>query len=45
MGNIYDNFGPNRYSAGDVRRQLLGMWEPVWVHDLEAEVTEAMGDH
>ena len=42
MGDIYDSFGPNHYSAEDMRRHLLGMWEPVWLHDIEAEVTEAI---
>lgn len=42
MGDIYDSFGPNHYSAEDMRRHLPGMWEPVWLHDIEAEVTEAI---
>jgi len=42
MGDIYDNFGPNHYSTEDMRRHLPGMWEPVWLHDLEVEVTEAI---
>ena len=42
MGEIYDNFGPNHYSVEDMRQRLPGMWEPVWLHDLEAEVNEAI---
>jgi salicylate hydroxylase len=42
IGNIYDSFGPNHYSAKDMRRHLPGMRKPVWIHDLEAEVTEAI---
>ena len=42
QGVIYDSFGPDHYSAGDMRRHLRGMWEPVWLHDLEADVTEAI---
>ena len=42
MGDIYDSFGPNYYSVEDMRRYLPGMWEPVWLHDIEAEVTEAI---
>ena len=42
MGDIYDSFGPNHYSVEDMRRHLPGMWEPVWFHDIEAEVTEAI---
>ena len=42
MGDIISGFGPNHYSAEDMRQHLVGMWEPVWHHDLEAEVTEAI---
>ena len=42
MGEIYDNFGPNHYSVEDMRQHLQGMWEPVWIHDIEAEVNEAI---
>ena len=42
MGDIYDSFGPNHYSAEDMRRHLSGMWEPVLFHDIEGEVTEAI---
>ena len=41
-GDIYDSFGPNHYSAKDMRRHLLEMWEAVWLHDIEAEGTEAI---
>ncbi|KAF8973500.1 salicylate hydroxylase [Flammula alnicola] len=41
-GNIYDNFGPGKYNAQDMRRHLTGLWEPVWHHDLEAEVSAAI---
>ena len=42
QGVIYDSFGPGHYSAEDMRRHLRGTWEPVWLHDLEADVTEAI---
>jgi len=42
MRDIISSFGPNHYSAEDMRQHLVGMWEPVWYHDLEAEVTEAI---
>ena len=29
-------------SAEDMRRHLKGMWEPVWIHDIEGEVTDAI---
>ena len=41
-GVLYDSFGPNHYNVEDMRRHLVGMMEPVWFHDLEAEVTEAI---
>ena len=42
QGVIYDSFGPDHYSAEDMGRYLQGTWEPVWLHDLEAEVNEAV---
>ena len=42
MGDIYDSFGPNHHNIEDIRRNMPGMYEPVWYHDLEAEVTEAI---
>ena len=41
-GIIYDSFGPGHYSAEEISRHLRGTWEPVWLHDLEADVTEAI---
>ncbi|KAF9554206.1 salicylate hydroxylase [Agrocybe pediades] len=41
-GKIYENYGPGHYDVEDMRRQMKGMWEPVWHHDLEAEVDEAI---
>ena len=41
-GVICDSFGPDHYSAEDVGRHLRGTWEPVWLHDIEADVTEAI---
>ena len=42
MGDIYDGFGPTRYSVEEMRQHLRGMYEPVWLHDIEAEVSEAI---
>ena len=42
MGYIYVSYGPNHYSAEDMRRHLKGMWEPVWIHDIEGEATDAI---
>ncbi|KAF9486322.1 salicylate hydroxylase [Pholiota conissans] len=44
MGNIYDNYGPGGYTVQGMRERLRGMWEPVWNHDLEAQVTTAIGE-
>jgi len=42
MGKIYDNYGPGHYNIEEMREHLTGMWEPVWDHDLEAEVNLAI---
>jgi len=44
MGKIYDNYGPGpgNYNTEDMRRLLTGKWEPVWHHDLKAEVDETI---
>ena len=42
LGVIYDSFGPDHYNAEDMGRHLQGTWEPVWFHDIEADVTEAI---
>lgn len=41
MGNIYDNYGENGYSAQELGEHIAGMWEDVWHHDLDQELTEA----
>ena len=42
QGVMYDSFGPDHYSAEDMRRLLPGTREYVWLHDLEADVTKAI---
>lgn len=42
MGNIYDNYGPGGFSAEEMAQRLRGMYEPVWHHDLEAQVSAAI---
>ncbi|KAF8167757.1 salicylate hydroxylase [Crassisporium funariophilum] len=42
MGNLYESFGPGKYNTEEMRHHLAGMWEPVWNHDLEAEVSRAL---
>lgn len=43
-GQIYENYGPNKYDKEKMRQHLSGIWEPVWNHDLEAQVATAMKD-
>lgn len=42
MGNIYEEFGKGHDTTEDISRRLVGMWEPVWHHDLDAEVNAAI---
>lgn len=42
MGEIYERFGANLYTAKDMQYHLSGMWEAVWHHDLEAEAETAI---
>ncbi len=42
MGNVYDNFGPGGFTGEEIRERLKGMFEPVWNHDLEAQVSTAI---
>ncbi|KAF4611487.1 hypothetical protein D9613_004134 [Agrocybe pediades] len=42
MGQIYDSYGPCLYDKQEMRAQLTGMYEPIWNHDLLAEVDSAL---
>ena len=42
VGNIYDNYGPGGYNAEDIEKRLSDMFDPVWHHDLEAQVSAAI---
>ena len=42
MGDIYDSFGLNHCTPEEMRQRLSGKWNPVWLHDIEGEVTEAI---
>lgn len=44
MGRIYENYGPSRYDIEEMQQRLAGMWEPVWRHDLESQVSLALKD-
>jgi salicylate hydroxylase len=41
-GRIYDSFGKPGCDAEWARQELVGMWEPVWNHDLRKEVDDAI---
>ncbi|KAF7359260.1 Salicylate hydroxylase [Mycena sanguinolenta] len=42
-GVVYENFGKPGYSTGDqIRGHLTGIWEPIWRHDLDADVAAAV---
>ncbi|KDR85599.1 hypothetical protein GALMADRAFT_373240 [Galerina marginata CBS 339.88] len=42
MGKISESYGQNKYDIQDMQQHIKGMWEPVWYHDLEAQVTTAL---
>ncbi|KJA28656.1 hypothetical protein HYPSUDRAFT_129090 [Hypholoma sublateritium FD-334 SS-4] len=44
MGNVYDNFGPEGFTGKEIRERLKGMFEPVWNHDLESQVSAAIAE-
>lgn len=41
-GVIYEAFGKPGYAAADMGKHLAGMWEPIWRHDLDADVASAV---
>ncbi|KAJ7702234.1 hypothetical protein B0H17DRAFT_1043306 [Mycena rosella] len=42
-GVIYEAYGkPGYESAGDMEGHLAGIWEPIWRHDLDADVASAI---
>ncbi|EKM83971.1 hypothetical protein AGABI1DRAFT_51593 [Agaricus bisporus var. burnettii JB137-S8] len=41
-GRIFDGFGKPGCDAEWARRELAGIWEPVWNHDLKQEVDEEL---
>ena len=43
-GRLYENYGPGKLDKDQMRQHLMGIWEPVWDHDLEAQVDIAMKD-
>jgi len=41
-GKTYCSYGPGGYSLEGMRRNLTGVWEPVWAYDLEATLSAAI---
>ncbi|KAF7353667.1 Salicylate hydroxylase [Mycena venus] len=42
-GAIYESFGKPGYSTGnEMEGHLAGQWEPIWRHDLDGDVVEAV---
>lgn len=42
MGEIYQSYGPGRYTKKDMGQNLQGMWEPVWYYDIEGAVSREL---
>ncbi|KAJ7273093.1 hypothetical protein C8J57DRAFT_1316692 [Mycena rebaudengoi] len=41
-GEIFEGYGKPGYQRGDMSGHLEGIWEPIWWHDLDGEVTAAV---
>lgn len=41
-GRIYEGFGESGPSAEGIKKDIEGMYEKVWHHDLEGDVKEAV---
>ncbi|KAJ6546993.1 hypothetical protein B0H19DRAFT_1163405 [Mycena capillaripes] len=41
-GVIYESFGKPGYDVNDMEGHLAGIWEPIWRHDLDADVVSAI---
>ncbi|RDB28544.1 Salicylate hydroxylase [Hypsizygus marmoreus] len=44
MGKIYQGYRDTEDSTPETQRRLMGMWEPVWHHDLAREVASVVKD-
>lgn len=42
VGRIYESFGKPGCGVEWAQRELPGIWEPVWHHDLKQEVDKAI---
>ncbi|KAJ7684581.1 FAD/NAD-P-binding domain-containing protein [Mycena polygramma] len=41
-GTIYESFGKPGYGVNEMEAHLAGIWEPIWRHDLDADVASAI---
>ncbi|KAJ6488508.1 FAD/NAD-P-binding domain-containing protein [Mycena vitilis] len=41
-GTIYESFGKPGYGVNEMEALLAGIWEPIWRHDLDADVASAI---
>ena len=41
-GKVYDGHGPSGPTPEGIRKDLAGMYHPVWHHDMEADVDRAV---
>ncbi|KAJ7491257.1 FAD/NAD-P-binding domain-containing protein [Mycena latifolia] len=41
-GTIYEGYGKPGYGLADMEGHLAGIWEPIWRHDLEADLASAI---
>jgi len=41
-GVIYESYGKPGYGLDDMAGHLAGIWEPIWRHDLDGDVAEAI---
>ena len=40
----YCSFGPGKYGVEDMRRNLAGVWGPLWAYDLETPLSSAIAE-
>ncbi|KAI0749249.1 FAD/NAD(P)-binding domain-containing protein [Daedaleopsis nitida] len=43
MGRVYDFHGPSGTTAEGIRKDVTGMYGPVWHHDMESDLAKAVG--
>ena len=41
-GDTYEGYGETGFAAEEMRERLAGIWDPVWYHDLEADISKAV---